>query len=50
MRVTSRASATPSDGKAIDDPAMAALDMISTQLTAEFTARRKGLPPGALAS
>lgn len=50
MRVTSRASATRSDGKAIDDPAMAAFDMTSTQFTAEFTARRKGLPPSALVS
>lgn len=45
MRVTSRANATPSDGEAIYDLAIAAIGMILTQSTAELTARRTGLAP-----
>lgn len=47
MRVTSRASATQGDGKAIDDLAIAAFGMTFTQPTAELTARRTGPAPGA---
>jgi len=49
MRVTSRAKATQSDGKVIDDLAMALIGMSSTQATAALTARRTSPAPGALA-
>lgn len=47
MRVTSRAKATQSDGKAVDDLAMAAIGMSFTQAAA-LTARRTSPAPSAL--
>jgi len=46
MRVTSRSKATPSDGKAIDDLALAVIGMTFTQATAELTACRISSVPG----
>lgn len=47
MRVTSRASATQGNGKAIDDFARAAFGMTFTQPAVGLTARCTTPPPGA---